>query len=74
MRSPAARIDDRVVGTTPLTTTVTPGDHDLYVETTDGRSFDRTITAEDGVTIAVGTDLGEPSGNPRPTMALTKTN
>jgi hypothetical protein len=59
------RIDDHVVGTTPLTTTVAPGEHDLYVETSDGRSFDRTITAENGVTIAVGTDLGEPSGNPR---------
>ncbi len=59
------RIDDRVVGTTPVTTTVAPGEHDLYVETSDGRSFDRTITAENGVTIAVGTDLGEPSGNPQ---------
>ncbi|CAN5415275.1 hypothetical protein BH09MYX1_BH09MYX1_36160 [soil metagenome] len=52
------KIDDRLIGSTPTTTTVAPGEHTLHLEHRGGESYDRTFVAQYGLTIAIGTDLG----------------
>lgn len=54
----SVKIDDQLVGTTPLTTTVAPGAHSIHLEEPGGGTFDRTITAEYGLPMALGAELG----------------
>lgn len=56
------RLDDHVMGTTPLTLSVAPGEHHLHVERAGVGTEERTIVAEYGIPITIASDLGEPSG------------
>ena len=62
----SVKVDDQLVGTTPLTTTVAPGQHTVHLEDPSGGTFDRTITAEYGLPIALGAEIGSSSPPPPP--------
>lgn len=62
----SVKVDDQLVGTTPLTTTVAPGTHSVHLEDPSGGTFDRTITAEYGLPIALGAEIGSSDPPPPP--------
>lgn len=62
----SVKVDDQLLGTTPLTTTVAPGTHTVHLEDPTGGTFDRTITAEYGLPIALGAELGSSDPPPPP--------
>lgn len=60
------RLDDRVMGVSPLTTSVTPGKHALRLEHAAAGTYDTSVEARDGQAIAFGIDLEHAAEPPPP--------